>query len=77
MRKPCKIGTWIRTLLTPGKVEEVKMEMKRLNIDILGMSEVLWEGSGDYWSEDYKLIDSGVNQGANGTALVLNKSWIE
>ncbi|KAL4149828.1 hypothetical protein QTP88_003684 [Uroleucon formosanum] len=40
-RKPCQnIGTWnVRTMLNTGKLENIKVEMTRLNIDILGVSE--------------------------------------
>lgn len=41
-RNPCSmIGTWnVRTLLKTGKLENLKIEMKRLKIDILGISEM-------------------------------------
>lgn len=36
-----RIGTWnVRTLLQIGKLENLKMKMKRLQIDILGISEI-------------------------------------
>lgn len=39
-RKVLKIGTWnVRSLLTSGKLANVILEMKRLNIHILGLSE--------------------------------------
>jgi len=38
-----RIGTWnVRTLLQIGKLENLKVEIKRLKIDILGISEMRW-----------------------------------
>lgn len=76
LRNPCKIGTWnVCTMLPPGKLEEMKGEMMRLGLDILGLCEIRWEGSGDYWSDEYRIIYTGEKQGSNGTAIVLNKKW--
>jgi len=55
MRNPCakfRIGTWnVKTLLKTGKVEELKQEMKRAELDILGICETRWAGNGDFTSE--------------------------
>ncbi|XP_059048932.1 craniofacial development protein 2-like [Achroia grisella] len=77
MRNPCQISTWnVRTLLSPGKLEEVIEEMNRIEIDILGLCEVRWEGSGYYWKENNRIIYTGrEKQGTNGTAIILNKKW--
>ena len=39
--------------MNPGKLEVVKEEMARVNIDILGISELKWTGMGAFKSEDH------------------------
>ena len=41
------IGTWNVMSMNQGKLEVVKQEMARVNIDILGISELKWTGMGD------------------------------
>ena len=36
-----------------GKLEMVKQEMSRVNVDILGISELKWNGMGEFNSDDY------------------------
>jgi hypothetical protein len=78
-RNPCSmIGTWnVRTLLQTGKLENLKIEMKRLKIDILGISEMRWNGQGDFISGDYRVIYSGGDNGNNGVGIILNKKWTQ
>ena len=38
--------------MNQGKLEVVKQEMARVNIDILGNSELKWTGMGEYKSDD-------------------------
>ena len=47
------IGTWNVRSRNQGKVEVVKQEMARVNIDILGISELTWTEMGEFNSEDY------------------------
>ena len=42
------IGTWNVTSMNQGKLEVVKQEMARVNIDILGISELRWTGMGEF-----------------------------
>ena len=46
-RRVIKLGTWnVRRMCQNGKFEEVEKEMKRINLSILGLSEVRWTGTG-------------------------------
>ena len=45
------IGTWNIWSVNQGKLEVVKQEMARVNIDILGISELKWTGMGEFNSD--------------------------
>ena len=47
------IGTWNVRSMNQGKVEVVKQEMARVNIDSLGISELKWTGMGEFNSDDH------------------------
>ncbi|KAF7239856.1 Craniofacial development protein 2, partial [Varanus komodoensis] len=44
-----------------GKLDVVKQEMTRLNIDILGISELKWTGMGEFNSDDHQVYYAGKN----------------
>ena len=46
------IGTWNVRSMNQGKLEVVKQEMTRVNINILGISELRWTGMGEFNSDD-------------------------
>ena len=55
-------------------MEVVKQEMARVNIDILGISELKWTGMGEFNSDDHYIYNCG--QGyfrRNGIAITVNK----
>ena len=57
-----------------GKLEVVKQEMARVNIDILGTSELKWTGMGDFNSDDHYIYYHGQESlRRNGVALIVNK----
>ena len=47
------IGTWNVRSMNQGKLEVVKQEMARVNIDILGISELKWTGMDEFKSDDH------------------------
>ena len=56
------------------KLEVVKQEMARMNIDILGISELKWTGIDGFNSDDHYIYYSGQESlRKNGVALIVNK----
>ena len=68
------IGTWNVRSLNQGKLEVVKQEKARVNIDILGISELKWTGMGEFKSDDHYIYYSGQESlRRNGVAIMVNK----
>ena len=68
------IGTWNVRSMNQGKLEVVKQEMARVNIDILGISELRWTGTGEFSSDDHYIYYCGQEPlRRNGVALIINK----
>ena len=58
-----------------GKLEVVKQEMARVNIDILGISELKWSGIGEFNSDDHYIYYCGQESlRRNEIALIVSKS---
>ena len=53
------IGTWNVRSMDQGKLEVIKQEMTRANIDILGISELKWTGMGEFNSDDHYIYYCG------------------
>ena len=53
------IGTWNVRSMNQGKLEVVKQEMARVNINILGISELKWTGMGEFKSDDHYIYYCG------------------
>ena len=53
------IGTWNVRSMNQGKLEVVKQETTRLNINNLGISEVKWTGMGEFNSDDHYIYHCG------------------
>ena len=68
------IGTWNVRSMNQSKLEMVKQEMARVNIDILGISELKWTGMGDFNSDDHYIYYCGQEAlRRNGVGLTVNK----
>ena len=68
------IGTWNVSSLNQGKLEVVKQEMARVNIDILGISELKWPGMGEFNSDDHYIYYCGQESlRRNGVAIRVNR----
>ena len=59
--------------MNQGKLEGVKQEMARVNIDILGISELKWTGMGEFNSDDHYIYYCGRNLRRNRVAITVNK----
>ena len=68
------IGTSNVRSMNQGKLEVVKQEMARVNINILGISELKWTGMGEFNSDDHYIYYWGQESlRRNGIALIGNK----
>ena len=72
------IGTWNARSMNQGKLEVVKQETARVNINILGISQLKWTGMGEFNSDDHCIYYCG--QGSlrkkkkrNGVVIMVNK----
>ena len=61
--------------MNPGKLEVVKQEIARVNIDILGISKLKWTGMGEFNSDDYYIYYCRQESlRRNGVAIIVNKT---
>ena len=68
------IGTWNDRSMNQGKLEVVKQEMARVNINILGISQPKWTGMGEFNSDDHYIYCCGQESlRRNGVAITANK----
>ena len=69
------IGTWNVRSRNQGKLEVVKQETARVNINILGIRELRWTGMGEFNSDDHYIYYCGQESlRRNGEAIIVNKS---
>ena len=68
------IGTWNGMSMNQGKLEVVKQEMARVNVDILGISKKKWTGMGEFNSDDHYIYYCRQESlRRNGVAIMVNK----
>ena len=68
------IGMWNVRSMNQGKLDMVKQEMVRININTLGISELTWTGMGPFNLDDhyiYYCVQKSLRR--NGVALIINK----
>ena len=59
--------------MNQGKLEVVKQEMARVNVDTLGISKLKWTGTGEFNSDDHCIYYCGQESlRRNGIAIILN-----
>ena len=63
----------IRTLNQGGKLENLKIEMQKNDVSVLGVSEVRWKGQGKIRSGDYTVYYSGGERAERRVATVVHK----
>ena len=67
-------GTWNARSMNQGKQEVVKQEMARVNINILGISELRWTGMGEFNSGNHYIYYSGQESlRRNGVGIIISK----
>ena len=60
--------------MNQGKLEVVKQEMARVNVDIVGISELKWTGMGEFnWDDHYIYYYGQESLRRNGVAIMVNK----
>ena len=68
------LGTWNVRSMNQGKLKVVKQEMARVNIDILGISELKWPGMGEFSLDDHYIYYCGQESlRRNGVTIMVNK----
>ena len=77
------IRTWNLRSMNQGKLDMVKQEMIRINIDLLGISELKWTGMDRFNSDNHYIYHCRQEfLRRNGVALIVNKSpkcstWVQ
>lgn len=74
-----KIGTWnAKSLYAAGKTHNIIAEMKRMGVNVLGVSEVRWPGSGHINVEEHTMYYSGNDEANhyNGVAIIIDNKKI-
>ena len=75
-KKQYCIRTWNIRSMNQGKLEVVKQKMARVNVDILGISELKWTGMGEFNSDDHYIYYCGQESlRRNGVAMMVNKRF--
>ena len=69
------IGTWNVRSVNQGKLEVVKQEMARVNINLLGISKLKWTGMSECNSDDHYMYYCGQESlRRSGVPIIVNKT---
>ena len=69
------VGTWnVRTMNREGKLENIKSEMERNKINVLGISQVRWKDGGEFESDGYRVLYAGEKECQRGVAIILDRT---
>ena len=69
------IGTWNVRSINQGRLEVVKQEMARVNVDILGISELKWTEMGEFKSDDHYISEKAM--APHSSTLAWKIPWME
>ena len=73
-----RIATWnVNTLFQVGKFENLKKEAKRMELDVVGVSEVRWTGAGQVSSDGWTFYYSGGERHEAGVGILLGREMAE
>ena len=66
----------LRTMLIPGKIQEIIKEMMKYKIEIITLQEIRWQGQGRIDKPDFTLLCSGSEEKTSllGTGFIMNKT---
>ena len=68
------IGIWNVRSMNQGKLEVVKQEIARVNVNILEISKLKWTGMGEFKSDDHYIYSCGKESlRRNRVAIIVNK----
>ena len=73
-----RIANWnVNTLFQVGKFENLKKEARRMNLDVVGVSEVRWTGVGQVSSDGWTFYYSGGDRHEAGVGVLLTKEMAD
>ena len=73
-KEQCCIGTWSVRSMNQGKLEVIRQEMAKVNVNILGISELKWTGMGEFNSDNHHIYHCGQESlRRNRIAIIVNK----
>ena len=73
--KMFNIGTWnVRTLHKEGKIDNLQQEMEEMNVDIMGIGETRWTGTGKLQQDKYTFIYSGGEKHEYGVGIMMKNA---